>query len=144
PSAPVTVPQFGGKISLTVTFVPCTASACSFAASEPDASSTAPSAGTTTGPLAVEATGEVRSVLGAGAGNGSRTTAKPFVTAGVSPAQAEVKSTVWLPLGFWLMPSTGRRWPLPFQVPANEVRPTCSAPAASIATDDRAGEGPCW
>src|SRR5439155_26264036 len=42
------------------------------------------------------------------------------------------------------MPSRGRRCPLPFHVPANERRPTCSAPAASIATEERAGDGPCW
>ena len=48
-----------------------------------------------------------------------------------------MKSTVWLPFGFWLTPASGRRWPVPFHVPANEKRVTRSVPLPSKPIDER-------
>ena len=39
------------------------------------------------------------------------------------------------------MPASGRRWPVPFQVPKNLTRSTCSAPAVSMPIDERAESG---
>src|SRR5262249_39790322 len=82
-------------------------------------------------------------------GNGSSTATAAFSRFGVEAPQAGVKRIVWLPCGCWLTPSTGRRWPLPFQVPLKEIRPTCMFPLVSNPTDEWAGVGgrtsaPCY
>ena len=125
-----------------VTSLPGAVSACSLAASVPVATSTAPSGGIAVAPVPAVVTVAVRSVFGAGSGNGSSTTTAALAMSGVVPPQAGVNKTVWFPFGFWLIPTTGRRWPLPFQVPANEMRPMCSMPDESTAIDDRAADGP--
>ena len=52
-----------------------------------------------------------------------------------------MKSTVWFAFGFWLTAESGRRWPVPCQVPVNEIRPTCMLPFASNPIEERAGVG---
>src|SRR5262245_6333927 len=120
PMAFVTPVHDDGRIRRTVTEVSLCASFSSFAASVPLATSTAPSDGIWVGPAPTATTFAVRSVFGVVAGNGWRTTVVAFGRSGVVAPQDGVNSIVWLPLGLWLIPASGRRWPDPFQVPTNE------------------------
>ena len=94
--------------------------------------------------MAVSPAAPVRSAFGVAAGKPCSTTAVAFASAGVVAPHAGVKSTVWLPLGFWLIPVSGRRWPVPFHVPANEKRVTRRVPLPSKPIDERPGVGVCW
>ena len=77
------------------------------------------------------------------AGNGSSTTTAAFARFGVAAPHDGVKSTVWPERGCWFTPASGRRWPVPCQVPVNEIRPTCIPPAASNPIEEWAGVGVC-
>ena len=144
PIAAVAPAHEEGRISRVVTDVPTPASDASFGASAPSATSTAPSAGICVAPSAVATTVACRSVFGAAAGNGWRTTTVAFATLGVTAPHAGVKRTVRFAFGRSLSPTIGCLWPVPFQVPTNENRVTRSVPFPSNATDDRPAAGPCW
>ena len=141
PTAETTELHASGRINRTATCVSNGASAWSFAASAPVATMTAPSEGIATWPVPTADTVAFRSVPIAASGNGSRTMCAAFDRFGVEEPHAGVKRIVWLPRGCWLTPSTGRRWPVPFQVPLKEMRPTCIDPFASNPIDTRAGVG---
>ena len=54
---------------------------------------------------------------------------------------ALVKSEIWFSFGSWLRSFRTRRWPLPCQVPKNEIRRTSSVPPGRIPRLERPPKG---
>ena len=144
PSAATTFPQAGCRIRRAAICVPTGASAWSLAASEPVAWMTAPPGGIGSPPFAPTAvTTAERSTFGAAAGNDCSTiSAEPWMAGAFGP-NAGVSSTTCPCAATWLSPLSGRRCPVPCQVPKNLTRSTCSPPAESTPIDEREPNGGC-
>ena len=142
PSAATTLPQAGCRIKRAAICVPTGASAWSLAASEPAAWMTAPPGGMGSPPFAPTAvTTAERSTFGAVAGKDCSTiSAEPWMAGAFGP-NAGVSRTTCPWAATWLRPLSGRRCPVPCQVPKNLTRSTCSPPAESTPIEEREPNG---
>ena len=138
PIASETVPQPGWRISRSVTVVPIGASAWSFVAAIPRATSTAVPGAIATGPFWLTlTTGAARSAFGVAAGNGESTSAIEPAICGVERPQSVVKREIPFFPGAWFRKLRVRRWPSPRHVPRNLIRRTSSVPSSVIPALER-------